>query len=325
MIKQFIAMLFALLAAVLYAINIPVSKILLNSIHPVLMASFLYFGAGIGMFGYSKISKKDKKEKLSKKELPYTIAMIVLDIIAPIFMMLGLSTANSSNASLLNNFEIVATSVIAMVIFKEVISKKMWMAIILVTISSTILSLENIEALKFSWGSIYIVLACISWGIENNCTRVLSSKSTFQIVIIKGIFSGLGSLIIALILRINIPSISLIVLTLALGFVSYGLSIYFYVKSQSIIGAAKTSSFYSVSPFIGSFLSFIILKEVLSANYLIALLIMIIGAVLIVFDTLAITHSHDHIHIDKEIKKEIIHSHLHFHWQGKQDTHEHKH
>ena len=75
MIKQFIAMLFALLAAVLYAINIPVSKILLNSIHPVLMASFLYFGAGIGMFGYSKISKKDKKEKLSKKELPYTIAI----------------------------------------------------------------------------------------------------------------------------------------------------------------------------------------------------------------------------------------------------------
>ena len=323
--KQLLALLFAAFAAILYAVNLPFSKLLLDHIHPVLMASFLYFGAGTGMFVFSLISKQDKKAKLSRSELPFTIAMVSLDIIAPIFLMIGLKTANSSNASLLNNFEIVATSIIALVIFKELISKKMWIAIVLVTISSALLSFEDLDALKFSWGSVYVILACISWGFENNCTKVLSSKSTFQIVIIKGIFSGLGSLLIALFLKIEFPSIHFILLTLLLGFISYGLSIFFYVKAQSIIGAAKTSAFYSLSPFIASFLSFLFLKESFSNNYMIALLIMILGTIFIILDTLVLSHNHFHTHELASANNEQGHSHIHFHWQNNQNEHEHKH
>lgn len=323
--NQLIALFYAALAAVLYAINIPISKILLIDIHPILMASLLYFGAGVGIFSYSLISKREKQSKLTKREMPFTMAMIVLDIIAPILLMLGLKITNSSNATLLNNFEIVATSIIALVVFKEFISKKMWLAILLVTLSSALLSFESIEALKFSWGSILIILACISWGLENNCTRVLSSKSTFQIVVIKGLFSGLGSMVIAIFLQIKFPSFFLIFTTLMLGFISYGLSIFFYVKSQSIIGAAKTSAFYSLSPFIGSFLSFIILKEAFSSNYLISLAVMISGTALIIFDTLVIAHTHNHTHIILNSKEELSHSHIHFHWQNRQNTHEHDH
>ena len=36
--------------------------------------------------------------------------MVVLDIIAPILLMFGISRTNAANVSLLNNFEIVATS-----------------------------------------------------------------------------------------------------------------------------------------------------------------------------------------------------------------------
>lgn len=323
--NQLIALFYAALAAVLYAINIPISKILLIDIHPILMASLLYFGAGVGIFSYSLISKREKQSKLTKREMPFTMAMIVLDIIAPILLMLGLKITNSSNATLLNNFEIVATSIIALVVFKEFISKKMWLAILLVTLSSALLSFESIEALKFSWGSILIILSCISWGLENNCTRVLSSKSTFQIVVIKGLFSGLGSMVIAIFLQIKFPSFFLIFTTLMLGFISYGLSIFFYVKSQSIIGAAKTSAFYSLSPFIGSFLSFIILKEAFSSNYLISLAVMISGTALIIFDTLVIAHTHNHTHIILNSKEELSHSHIHFHWQNRQNTHEHDH
>lgn len=39
----------AILAATLYAINAPFSKILLNFMPPTLMAGFLYAGAGVGM------------------------------------------------------------------------------------------------------------------------------------------------------------------------------------------------------------------------------------------------------------------------------------
>ena len=72
-----------------------------------------------------------------------------------------------------------------------------------------------------------------------------------------------------------------------MGFVAYGLSIFFYIRAQGIIGASKTSAYYSVAPFIGTFLSFIIFNEQLTFYYFIGLGIMIIGTILVVKDTLS--------------------------------------
>ena len=69
-------------------VNAPFSKILLDCIPPTLMAGFLYVGAGIGMIIIALVRKIRKTEtnelKLTKSELPYTVAMILLDIAAPI-------------------------------------------------------------------------------------------------------------------------------------------------------------------------------------------------------------------------------------------------
>ena len=43
------ATLFAVLAAALYAINVPISKILLEHVDATMMAGLLYLGAGVGM------------------------------------------------------------------------------------------------------------------------------------------------------------------------------------------------------------------------------------------------------------------------------------
>ena len=159
------AILWAVLAAALYALNSPVSKLLLDKISPTMMAAFLYLGAGIGLTIVRLVQRgmgKDQKEKpLTRKDLPYTIGMVVLDIAAPIFLMIGLTRTTAANASLLNNFEIVATSVIALCIFKEAISKRLWAAIVLVTISSIALSVKDMSSFSFSFGSIFVLLACV--------------------------------------------------------------------------------------------------------------------------------------------------------------------
>ena len=316
--KKIIAILLAILAAILYAINIPLSKLLLKEISPTMMASYLYLGAGIGVASLYLITRKsnqEKNEKYTKKDLPYVIGMIILDIIAPILLMFGLLDSASSNASLLNNFEIVCTSIIALAIFKENVSKKMWFAIILITLSSFVLSFKDITTFKFSWGAIMVLFATLCWGLENNCTRNLANKNTFSVVTLKGIFSGLGSLIVALFLKESFSHIGYILLAMLLGFVAYGLSIFFYIKAQGIIGAAKTSAYYSVAPFVGTFLSFLIFKENLSWPYFLGLGIMILGTIIVVIDTLAKKHNHLHTH-------EITHTH-----DGTTHTHiiEHEH
>ena len=272
---------FAVLAAALYAINAPVSKLLLSKVSATMMAAFLYLGAGIGLSLLQIIQKgthKEVKEKpLTRRELPYTIGMIVLDIAAPLFLMAGLTMTTAANASLLNNFEIVATSVIALAIFHEAISKRLWIAIGLVTVASLILSFEDISSLSFSMGSVFVLLACVCWGFENNCTRMLSEKSPIEIVIIKGFCSGTGSFVIALIMREPIPKLIYILGALLLGFVAYGLSIFFYIYAQRYLGAAKTSAYYAISPFIGVAVSFVIFRQTPTIWFLIALVIMMIG------------------------------------------------
>ena len=218
------------------------------------------------------------EEKITKADLPYTLAMILLDIAAPIFLLLGLSYTTAANASLLNNFEIVATAVIALMIFKERISPRLWIGILFVTASCVLLSFEDVSSLKFSIGSLFILLACVCWGVENNCTRRLSSKDPLEIVLLKGVFSGLGSVIIGLCIGERITVLWSVFAVLAVGLVAYGLSIFFYVHAQRILGAARTSAYYAIAPFIGALLSLMIFRDLPQYTYFIALVLMIIGA-----------------------------------------------
>ena len=330
--KNLTAISYALAAALFYAINIPCSKLLLERASPTFMAALLYLGAGIGvgtmyLFRYKKESSE---ERLSRKDLPYTLGMIVLDIIAPILLMAGISIGTSSNASLLGNFEIVATTVIALLLFKEKVSKKLWLAIGFITLSSIILSFGGSGSLQFSFGSLFVLGATVCWGLENNCTRSISEKSTYQIVTIKGLFSGTGSLIVAFAIGEKLFDVRYIMLALLLGFVAYGLSIFTYIRAQKILGAAKTSAYYAAAPFIGAFLSLMLLHEALTVSYAIALLVMIVGTVLVAADTLSHSHVHKHIHTiththdGSKHTHTVTHSHEHNHYIM-DDIHGHKH
>ena len=285
-----LATVFAILAAALYAINVPLSKLLLEQAGATMMAALLYLGAGLGLLLYGLAKKAsgkgEKQEPLTKKELPYTVAMVVLDILAPIFLMLGIARTNSANASLLNNFEIVATSLIALLVFKEKISKRLWVAIVLVVVASVILSFEGAGAFVFNEGSLFVLAASICWGMENNCTNKISHKSAVEIVVIKGCFSGLGSLLIAFFIGESLPALKWIILVLLLGFVAYGLSIKFYIQAQKYLGAAKTSAFYSVAPFLGVAFSMLLLGERPKLQFYAGLVIMVISTVLMIRDTL---------------------------------------
>ena len=283
-----VAVCYAIAAAVFYALNVPCSKLLLERIAPTYMAAFLYLGAGAGVGIMYLFHHKDEAqaERLEKKDLPYTVGMVLLDIIAPILLMLGVKLGTSANASLLGNFEIVATTLIALFIFKEKVSGKLWAAIGLITLSSIILSFGGEGSFTFSFGSLLVLGATACWGLENNCTRSISDKSTYQIVTIKGFGSGTGSLIVAVIIGEKLPDMGYILPAVVLGFVAYGLSIFTYIRAQKTLGAAKTSAYYAVAPFIGAFLSFMILHESLTIVYLIALAVMITGTAFVVSDTL---------------------------------------
>ena len=318
--KKLTAILYALLAAAFYAANVPFSKLLLARVDPTFMAAFLYLGAGVGIGLMSLFSRNGERvEKLTKQDLPYTLGMILLDIAAPILLMLGIRVGSASNASLLGNFEIVATTLIALCFFRESVSRQLWTAIALVTLSSFLLSFDGADGLRFSVGSLFALGATLCWGLENNCTSKISAKSAYEIVILKGLCSGGGSFLIALAVGERLPRFSDALCALALGFVSYGLSVFLYVRAQRAIGAAKTSACYAVAPFIGVFLSFAFLGETLTPRFFAALCVMVAGTVFVVLDTLVRRHAHTHSHTFAHFHDGTLHTHTIVH------THPHKH
>jgi drug/metabolite transporter (DMT)-like permease len=301
---------------------------LLAEIPPTMLAALLYLGAGLGMLLVRMLKGVRNRERIeagmSRRDAPYVIGMIMLDIAAPVCMMLGLAMTTPANASLLTNFEIVATSLIALLIFKEAVGKRMWLAVLLITISSMFLSVEDLSSLKFSAGSLLILLACLCWGFENNCTRMLSLKDPLQIVVVKGFGSGAGALIIAFALKRYSTSLTYIVLTLLLGFVAYGLSIYFYIIAQRDLGAARTSAYYAAAPFIGVILSIVMFGQKITLSFIIAMAIMSAGAFL------AAVEHHKHVHCHNELTHEHRHRHdddhhTHVHSNHVEDEHSHPH
>ncbi|MBR1481400.1 MAG: DMT family transporter [Ruminococcus sp.] len=326
------AILYAIAAALFYALNVPCSKLLLHHTPPTMMAGLLYVGAGlgVGVMYLFHLPKEQKTERLDRSDLPYVIGMVLLDIIAPILLMVGVQIGSSANATLLGNFEIVATTVIALIIFKEKVSGFLWTAIAFITLSSILLTFGGADSFDFSVGSLFVLGATVCWGFENNCTRKISGKSTYQIVTIKGLCSGAGSLIIALAIGERITEWVYVLPALLLGFVAYGLSIFTYIRAQKTLGAAKTSAYYAVAPFIGAFLSFALLREDLSVSYILALAVMLAGTAFVVYDTLLNRHTHAHNHTFTHTHDgtththTVTHSHRHDHFT-KTDKHTHHH
>ena len=151
-------------------------------------------------------------------------------------------------------------------------------AIALITLSSILLTVESEDSFSFSLGSLLVLGATICWGLENNCTRQIADRDPLQIVMVKGLGSGAGALTVALIIGEGFASVWLLGMAMLLGFVAYGLSIYYYTYAQRVIGAARTSAYYAVAPFIGAVLSMLVLRERPDWIFFIALALMLVGA-----------------------------------------------
>ncbi|MBR3866742.1 MAG: EamA family transporter [Butyricicoccus sp.] len=80
--KTQLATCYAILAAALYAINAPVSKLLLQHIPSTMMAGLLYLGAGLGMFLLGKVRRTPNEQPLTRAELPSPIFWIALAVMA---------------------------------------------------------------------------------------------------------------------------------------------------------------------------------------------------------------------------------------------------
>ena len=311
------AILQALLAAALFGASAPLSKLLLDGFSAIPLAAFLYLGSGIGSGLMLLLQRSNRKGRgseagLSKKDTPWLIgALLAGGVAAPIFLLLGLDKTPASTASLLLNFEAAATTLIAILVFKEAVDRRIWWAVGLITLASILLSWVG-GNWGFSLAALGILGACLLWGLDNNLTRHISARNPLLIVGIKGLGAGGFNLALAFSLGIPLPGWKLIGLALVVGAVCYGLSIQLFILALRSLGAARTGALFGIAPFIGAALSFLIFPASPGLLFWLALPAMAAGAWLMLTER----HHHAHIHLMTG------HDHAHAH---PDEHHQHQH
>lgn len=302
----------ALFSASLFGMSTPIAKLLLGEMSPLPLAGLLYLGSGIGLFLLSLIRHLAMREqmpfnesKLKGSDYLYLCGAIFCGgIAAPILLIYGLSKTLASTASLLLNIEGILTTLIASLIFRESVGRRVWLAAVLMLAASiTLTYMPHSKGWALQSGTIMVIFACLMWAFDNNLTGRISHRSPFSIALAKGLIAGFTTLIIAFAMRNQIPSLFSLVGALILGAFSYGASLVLFVYALRFLGTSRTSIYFGTAPFLGATISILLLREPITIQLLIATVFMLAGTGLVLKEY----HEHEHEH------EELFHEHRHIH------------
>ena len=313
---------YALLAAALFGASTPIAKILLGKEAPVLLAGLLYMGSGLGLGLIRLIRDRGwKSPQLPAGEWPWLLGAVLFGgVLGPIALLMGLQQTTGATASLLLNLEAVLTALIAWLIFKESADKRLVLGMAVIVMGSLTLSwpaqpeatAQGVDlGLHFGLGPVLIGLACLCWAIDNNLTRKVSSSDALFIAGVKGWVAGSVNSLLALLLGLEWPAWPVVVSTLLLGLLGYGLSLVFFVLALRGLGTARTGAYFSTAPFLGALISVLWMGDSTSGVFWGAALLMALG----VWLHLSERHEHPHHH-------EAL-THLHGHRHDEHHQHDH--
>jgi drug/metabolite transporter (DMT)-like permease len=301
-----IGIVLALLSAALFGASTPLAKMMLGGVDPWMMAGLLYLGAGIGLatvrLGRNALHLPAIEAPLRRSDVPWLIGVIASGgILGPVFLMFGLARTDAAGTSLLLNIEGLATMGIAWLVFRENVDRRLLLGAFAILTGAALLSWQGRASLD--WGAVLIVAACISWGIDNNLTRKLSSADPVQIAMLKGLVAGTVNLTLALTQGAAVPGTGTILAAVVVGFLGYGVSLALFVLGLRHLGTARTGAYFSLAPFIGALLSLTLLDEPLTIRLAAAGGLMALGL------WLHLTESHEHQHAHDALEHEHRHSH----------------
>jgi len=300
----------ALMAAILFGVSTPLAKGMLAVVSPQVLAGLFYLGSGIGLVFLRRIQSGTirKEAPLNRIDLPWLSGAVVFGGIAgPVLLFTGLRQTPASDASLLLNLEGVFTVIMAWAVFHENLDRRVSVGIVAVLLGGTLISWQPTAIGATFLGPLAIGVACLCWAIDNNLTQRISAGDPREVAAIKGLVAGTVNIS----LGGSLPSAIWTVAALTVGFLTYGLSLMFYVLALRKLGTARTGAYFSAGPFIGAFVGLVLWRESITLSFGVASIAMVVGVWLLLSER----HFHSHIH------EAFVHSHRHVH----DEHHQHKH
>lgn len=302
-------------AATLFGLSAPVAKLLLPSSTPLVLASLLYLGGGLGLSVVSAMRRAGgaaREARLGRKDVPLLLGVILCGgVLGPVLMLLGLQRLSGVAASLLLNLEGPFTILLALLVFGEHLGRAGAMAAACIMSGALVLGFQEGELHGDTLGVLALAGACLSWAVDNNLTQRLSLKDPVALVRTKALGSGACTFVLAWLTGQPFPTARVLGAALLLGSASYGLSIVLDAYALRLLGAAREAAYFATAPFVGALAAVPLLGEHPRPLDLLAGVLMAAGVVLLLRER----HSHPHTHAA------LDHEHVHVHDEHHQHPH----
>jgi drug/metabolite transporter (DMT)-like permease len=312
-----------LLAAASFGLSAPFSQRLVAHCDPELLAGLLYAGAA-AILAFGGRGRRRQEAPLRRSDLPtLTLIMLVGGVAGPVLLLVGLERVTAVSGSLLLNLEAPFTALLAVLVFREHLGTRGWLAGAAIVLGAAVLGGSGSVG-GDTWGVVLIAGACAAWAIDNNLTQRLTLRDPLAIVRFKAFGATAINLFIALVLRrAGWPDTWVVVAALALGAVSYGVSILLDAYALRLVGAAREAALFATAPFAGAVIAIVVLGDPVTMATLIAGGLMVAGTVGFLTDR----HEHEHVHEPLEHEHRHTHDahHQHEHAPGVQSDEPHSH
>ena len=319
----------ALGSAVLFGASTPLAKIALTTVDPRLLAGLLYLSSAFGLAAWQALRRLSGRvgagATLPLQDLPLLATVIVVGGVAgPWLLMVGLAQTPASTASLLLNLEGLATLLIAWMVFREHVNRRLLLGALAILFGAALLSWQTPGG-GATWGTLAIMAACLAWGIDNNLTRRLIACEPVQLALIKSTAAGSVNLLLALSLGAALPPTAALLGIAVIGVLGYGVSLVLFITALRELGAARSGAYFSTAPFVGALLGLAIFGEPVTWQLIVTAMLMGFGLYL----HLSERHEHDHEHIllehDHEHVHDLHHQHAHDVSNPAPEAHSHRH
>jgi len=296
--------LLGLAAALSFGVSTPISKGLLDSVGPQLLAGLLYLGAFLALAALIPARRRSPEARIRRADLPRLGALTLAGgIAAPVLLLVGLEQVQASTGSLLLNLEGPATLLLGLLVFREHLGKSAALGAACIFAGAVVLTFPHGSVGGQMVGIACIAAACACWGLDNNLTQSLTVRDPFSIVTVKTGVAALVNVTLALILGAGIPGASIIAGALVLGAVAFGMSVVLDAYALRLLGAARESAIFAVAPFVGALAAWPLLGEQFGVQEVVAGVIMALGVLAV------LRERHEHLHEHDP----LVHDHLHVH------------
>lgn len=295
-------------AAVLFGVSAPAASRLTDDMGAFTLAGLLYLGAAVAVLPV--VGRRPPSRRALREALPQLSAAVVLGgAVGPVLLAVGLGLVPAATASMLLNLELVFTTVVAGLVFREHLGRAVVAGTALVVVGSVVLSWSGDPDLR--WGAVLIAGACLCWAVDNSTTAAIDQIRPSHITLAKGVIAGGSNLAIGLATTAT-PSLGPTLWALVVGAFGYGASITLWVAGARLLGAARGQLVFATAPFVGAIVAWTAFGDDVTVRQVVAFAVAAGGVSFV----LVSRHEHDHAHAP------LVHDHDHVHDDHHAHTHE---